>query len=113
MGVFCGRCLGWRRVGGTAPETSLLTDLRALAASLKNPRLRLLRASDEEDTRASLSASECTECATDGAAEHSRVLGGMLFGASKLEGPVSGESVNDAVVLDIVAAVRYADGAIC
>ena len=59
-------------------------------------------ASDDVDARASLSASECTECATDGAAVHSRVLGGMLLGASRLEGPVSGDSVRDAVVFDIV-----------
>ena len=109
MGERSGNCfLGGCDCGGTAPVTNLTTDLRALLAILKNPPLRLLRASDEEDTRASLSASEGTECATDGAAEHSRVLGGMLGGASWLEGPVVGDRAKDAVSVDIVPVVRCA-----
>ena len=63
-------------------------------------------ASDDVDARASLSASECTLRATEGAAEHKRVLGGRVLGASWLEGPVVGDNANDAVELDIATVVR-------
>jgi len=41
---------------------------------------------------ASLPASDCTECTTEGAAELSRVAGGMS-GTSWLEGPVIGDKL--------------------
>ena len=65
----------------------------------------MLWCSDDEDTRASLSASDRTDLATDGATVLSLVEGGML-GASWLEGPVVGDNANEAVELDIATVVR-------
>ena len=88
--------------------TTLLTALRARWVNPAKRLLWLLVCSDEEETPASLPPSEREALATEGATVLKRVDGGMLLGASKLEGPVSGESVNDAVVLDIASAVRCA-----
>ena len=73
----------------------------ALRACRVKPAKRLLWLLEDE-TPASLPPSEREALATEGAAVLKRVDGGMLSGASPLEGPVSGDSVNDAVVVDIV-----------
>jgi len=45
---------------------------------------------------ASLPVAECTDCTTEGAAELRRVAGG-ISGASRLDGPVLGDTVKDGV----------------
>ena len=50
--------------------------------------------SELEEICSMLSASECTDWTTEGAAELKRVGGGRS-GASRLEGPVLGEMVNE------------------
>ena len=82
-------------------KACLTTLLTALRARWVNPAKRLLWLLEEE-TPASLPPSEREALATEGAAVLKRVDGGMLSGASLLEGPVSGDSVKDAVVFDIV-----------
>ena len=92
-----------------AGPTHVLVFLNMLEI-LANWLLCVLGRSDEEDTLASLPASDPAGMATDGAAVLRRVVLGKL-GASWLEGPVSGDNVNDVVVLDIVAAARCCCGA--
>ena len=116
----CTTCWGWG-IGklGFVVGTGSVQDSRASSTTVfvflnndcpMNARLLLmLWCSDEEDTRASLPSSEPTGLATDGAAVLRRVEMGRL-GASWLEGPVSGDKVKDAVVLDILPVVRCAAG---
>ena len=92
-----------------ACSTKVLIALRARWVNPAKRLLWLLGCSDEEEAPASLPPSEREALASDGATVLRRVDGGML-GASKLEGPVSGDKVKDAVVLDILPVVRCAAG---
>ena len=93
-----------------ACSTNVLIALRARWVNPAKRLLWLLGCSDEDEAPASLPPSEREALASEGATVLKRVDGGMLLGASKLEGPVSGDKVNDAVVLDIVPVVRCAAG---
>ena len=98
-------------LGSVLGRGSVALSFLCRAANKANWLLRdVLGWSDEEDTLASLPPSDRTDLATDGAAVLRRVEGGME-GASWLEGPVVGDNVNEAVVLDIVTAARCCCGA--